>query len=393
MQGHIHKRTRTSRNGKAATLWYVVIDIGRRENGSRRQKWHGGYRTRRDAEAARARLVTEVNDGSYAPPSRTTFADWVENGWLPTIKTQIKPSTYDSYRRMMKLHVVPTLGHRALQHFTAPMLTRLYADLLEGGKRDGSGGLSAKTVRYVHTTIHKALADAVDAGVLTINVADRAKAPRPSRIAAREMQFWAPGELREFLHSVHGLRLEAAWHLAAMTGMRRGEVLGLRWRDVDLDACRLAIRQTIISIAYEVAVSTPKTHQARTVDLDAATVGQLRAHGERQRLERATWGVGYGENDLVFRRENGEPIHPDTFTQSFERAIAKTALPKIRLHDLRHTHATIALRAGVPVKVISERLGHESPAFTLKQYAHVLPGMQAEAAADIARLVLEDPDA
>ena len=207
------------------------------------------------------------------------------------------------------------------------------------------------------------------------------------------MQFWAPGELREFLGSVRGSRLEAAWHLAAMTGMRRGEILGLRWRDVDLDACRLAIRQTILSIAYEVTVSTPKTHQARTVDLDEATVAQLRAHAERQQLERAAWGAGYVDNDLVFCRENGEPSHPDTFTQSFERAIAKTALPKIRLHDLRHTHATIALRAGVQVKVISERLGHESPAFTLKQYAHVLPGMQAEAAAEIARLVLENPDA
>ena len=168
---------------------------------------------------------------------------------------------------------------------------------------------------------------------------------------------------------------------------------GLRWRDVDLDAARLAIRQTIISIAYEVTVSTPKTHQARTVDLDARTIAQLRAHAERQRLERAAWGADYVDSDLVFCRENGEPLHPDTFTQSFERAIGKTALPKIRLHDLRHTHATIALRAGVPVKVISERLGHESPAFTMKQYAHVLPGMQAEAAAEIARLVLNASEA
>ena len=177
-----------------------------------------------------------------------------------------------------------------------------------------------------------------------------------------------------------------------MTGMRRGEILGLRWSDLDLDRARLSVRQALVSVGYEVVHSTPKSHSARVIDLDAETVAQLRAHRRRQDEERAEWGADYQDQDLVVAEENGEPIHPHTFSQAFERLIAKARLPTIRLHDLRHTHATLALKAGVPVKVISERLGHESPAFTLKQYAHVIPGMQAEAAA-VAELMLIKADA
>jgi integrase len=136
----------------------------------------------------------------------------------------------------------------------------------------------------------------------------------------------------------------------------------------------------LVAVAYEVVTSTPKSHQARVVDLDEGTVEQLRRHWVRQADDRAEWAGDYLGTDLVFAKEDGSPIHPHTFSQAFERLVAKSGLPRIRLHDLRHTHASIALQAGVPVKVISERLGHESPAFTLKQYAHVIPGMQAEAA-------------
>ena len=142
-----------------------------------------------------------------------------------------------------------------------------------------------------------------------------------------------------------------------------------------------------MSVAYEIIASTPKTHQARTIDLDTGTVEWLRQHRIRQQIDRNTWSSDYQDRDLVFCKEDGTPIHPHTFSQSFERLIAKTALPRIRLHDLRHTHATIALKANVPIKVISERLGHEHPGFTMKQYAHVIPGMQAEAATAIAMLV------
>lgn len=172
-----------------------------------------------------------------------------------------------------------------------------------------------------------------------------------------------------------------------MTGMRRGEILGLRWSDVDLEGARISVRHAIVTVAYAVLESTPKSHQARVIDLDPETAGMLREHRRRQQVERDQWGSDYSNNDLVVAKENGEPLHPQSFSQAFERLVKRAGLRRIRLHDLRHTHATIAVKAGVPVKVISERLGHESPAFTLKQYAHVMPGMQAEAAAQIAELV------
>ncbi len=389
MQGHIHKRTSVDRNGRARTLWYVVVDIGRTSGGRRRQKWHGSFPTRKAAEAARAELVAEIHRGTYVEPAKVTLESWVREVWLPSMRSQVKPSTWDSYSRNLELHLLPRLGHRLLRDLTPPLLNAAYGDLLESGRKNaGGGGLSAKTVRYLHTTLHKCLADAVDAGLLGANPAARARPPKPGKATTAELRFWTPEQLRAFLTIVAGTRLEAAWHLAAMTGMRRGEVLGLRWSDVDLDASRLTVRHTMISVAYEVRESTPKSHKARVVDLDRSTVRQLEVHRFRQQAERDEWGVDYQHLDLVFCRENGSPLHPDTFSQSFERTVARSDLPRIRLHDLRHTHATIALRAGVPVKVISERLGHESPAFTMKQYAHALPGMQAEAAGQIADLVL-----
>src|SRR5258708_11634184 len=247
--------------------------------------------------------------------------------------------------------------------------------------------LSAKTISYIHSTLHKVLADAVDAGLLGKNVAAGAKPPRPSERATGGINAWESEELARFLDQVRGTRLEAIWRLSAMTGMRGGEVLGLRWCELDLDRSRLAVRQALIAVGYEVVHSTPKSYSARVIDLDQETIDQLRAHKHRHQADRAECGADYEDQDLVVARENGEPIHPHTFSQAFERLIEKAGVRKIRLHDLRHTHATLALKAAVPVKVISERLGHESPAFTLKEYAHVIPGMQAEAAAQVANLV------
>jgi integrase len=202
--------------------WYVVVDIGADRDGRRKQKWHGGFTTRREAEVERAKVVSDLHAGGYVAPDRLTLAEWVGESWLPMTRTRVKPSTYYSYRSNMEIHVLPALGTRALQQLTAPMLNTLYADLLNhGGER---GPLAAKTVRYIHTIVHKVLGDAVDAGA---NIAERAKPPRPNRNRRRTIECWGPSELAAFLESVKGARLEPAWRLAAMTGMRRGEVLGL----------------------------------------------------------------------------------------------------------------------------------------------------------------------
>ncbi len=385
MQGHIHKRVRTDRHGKETVRWYVVLNLGFDHEGRRRQKWHGGFRTRREAEAARAKLVNELNTGSYVVPGRMTLAEWIRHSWLAITEPRVKPTTFFSYRRNLELHVLPALGSKLLQQLTPPMLNVLYANLATGSETRRP--LSAKTISYIHSTLHKVLADAVDAGLLGRNVATSAKPPRPAKLATGEISAWEPQELARFLEAVKEMRLGPIWRLSAMTGMRRGEVLGLRWRDIDLDRARLSVRQALVAVGYEVIESTPKSHNARVIDLDAETVKQLRVHRARQDQERAEWGEDYQDLDLVVAKENGEPIHPHTFSQSFERLLEKANLRRIRLHDLRHTHATLALKAGVPVKVISERLGHESPAFTLKQYAHVIPGMQAEAAAQVAAMI------
>ncbi len=387
MQGHIRKRVHTTKDGRKTVNWYVVIDLPRDAERNRRQKWHGGFPTRKEAEAARAKVVHEFNTGAYVEPNALTLSEWVQGHWLPTTESRVKPSTSDSYRRNLNLHVLPQLGSQQLRQITPTMLNRLYADLLANGNRNTGAGLSAKTVRYVHTIVHKVLTDAVDSDLVAGNVAARAKPPRPRATVSNAIGFWEPDELKSFLMAVQGHRLEAAWRVAAMTGMRRGEVLGLRWKDLDFDGARISVRQALVSVAYEVIVSTPKNHQARVIDLDPATIEHLQAHRLRQQEERNTWTTDYQDRDLVFCKEDGTPIHPHSFSQTFGRLVARTPLPRIRLHDLRHSHASIAMKAGVPVKVISERLGHENPAFTMKQYAHVIPGMQAEAAARIAATV------
>lgn len=388
MQGHIHRRVHTTNDGRTTTTWYVVVDRERDKNGKRRQKWHGGFATRKEAEAARAKIVNDINTGDYISATTTTVETYLRNTWLPTVRARLKSSTWDSYSRNLELHVYPPLGTVALQRLTGASLNALYAELLLSGRRNGPGGLSARSVRYIHTILHKAFSDALDTQLIRYNPAERAKPPKPEKSTGNELRFWQPHELRRYLASVRGTRLYAAWHLSAMTGMRRGEVLGLRWKDVDLDRARLSVRHTIISVAYEMKESTPKTHRPRVIDLDPATVEVLRGHQASQAEEQAARGAGCTSQDLVFARENGTPIHPERFSQLFDLEVKRSGLPRIRLHDLRHTHATIALRAGVPVKVISERLGHESPAFTLRQYAHVMPGMQAEAAALVAAAVL-----
>lgn len=280
MQGHIRKRVHQTRAGKETVRWYVVLSTGVDSAGRRQQKWHGGFSTRKEAEAVRAKLVSDMNRGVYVFPTSTTLRDWVKS-WLDSVKDQLKPSTLHSYRRNLELHVLPKIGHLQLKAITAPVLNSLYLELGASGNKYKKGGLSAKTVRYIHTVIHKCLSDAIDAELLGANAADRAKPPRANRSASTSMNFWTAEELAAFLRHVHRARLEHAWRLAAMTGMRRGEVLGLRWSDIDFKAGRVAIRTALVSVDYKIVPSTPKTHQARVIDLDPATVQALREQRER----------------------------------------------------------------------------------------------------------------
>lgn len=306
---------------------------------------------------------------------------WLLEEWLPVVATQVKASTYDSYRRILELHVLPEFGGQCLNEITPRMLTLFYARLREP-TANRKHGLAPKTIRNIHIVVHKLFADAVEGELLSINPANRAKVPRRSGIPERELHFWQPAELALFLRNTRDDELGILWHVASMTGMRRGELLGLRWSDVDLEGARLSVRRNLISVAYRVIETTPKSNRARVVDLDGETVERLRY------LCSARYAADREDQcDRVFLRSDGTALHPDLASQAFRKAMKEAGVRPIRFHDLRHTHATIALRAGIPAKVISERLGHATPEFTLTQYAHVIPGMQAEAAAQIADLV------
>jgi integrase len=265
-------------------------------------------------------------------------------------------------------------------------LNLLYAHLLENGRRRGGGGLSPKTVRNIHVMLHRALKDAVRWGYLPRNVAD-AVDPPVGRSAERHV--WTPDQLGAFLEHVRADRLYALWLLVATTGMRRGELAGLRWVDIDFANARVSPQRPRVVVDYAVQVSEPKTAKGRrALALDAATLAVLREHQTRQAEEKAVIGAGYRDSGLVFTWPDGAPIHPDLITRWFEQHSRAAALPRIRLHDVRHSYASAALAAGVPAKVISERLGHATVGFTLDTYSHVLPGLDAAAAQAVAQLIL-----
>lgn len=379
MRGHIRKRGNT---------WAVVVDHGQDEDGKRRQKWHSGYRTKRDAERALTEILSRISAGTYMDPGRQTTADYLRE-WLTAIKGTIRPGTWTSYRTNVERHVIPRVGARELRLLGASQLNALYAELLESGRCDNEGGLSTRTVRYTHTILHRALRDAVRWGKLARNPADLADPPK-SRTP--ELKVWERDELRRFLTTVKEDRLYAAWLLVATTGLRRGELFGLRWSDLDLDAGRASIRQTLSSVGGKLTFSTPKTAKSRrSIALDPATVIALRRHRDNQDKERATWAEVYADLDLVFCRQDGSPLRPDTITRRFHQLSREAGVPPVRLHDVRHTYASIGLAAGMHPKVMAERLGHATVGITLDTYSHVVPALAEQAAHQLAALILE-PD-
>ena len=364
--------------------WYAVIYEGLDPvTGKERRKWHPAGTDRDQAERLAARLATDLN-GRNDQVRSLTFGAYLTTRWLPGKKITLAQSTWDGYRRKIDRHILPVIGRIPIRRLRANHLEALYDQMLH--PTDERRSLAPKTVLEVHLIIRGALNDAVTRGLVNRNVALVAHAPTLRSIPKVEQKAWNAPQLQAFLRAAAGHPLFPAFWLASTTGLRRSELLGLRWDDIDLAAGSLSVSRGLVAVAYEVHESRGKTRNARrAIDLDPTTIDVPTAWQAWQQTEQEV--VGIEPAGWVFTDAAGNPMHPHSISQTFERISARAGVPPIRLHDLRHTHGTLLIKAGVPVKVVSERLGHGNPAFTIDTYQHVLPGMQGEAARVFEQLI------
>lgn len=344
-----------------------------------------------DAVCLQGRSMTATQPTPPAdPPSEDRDAGLTVEAyldeWMAVQATQIQPSTWENYRMAIRNYVVPHIGAVPLAALTIRDLNSLYAQLHACGGREDQP-LKAHTVRRTHNILHKAFGDAVVVGTMATNPSHRATLPRVDRGTGdpdQERVVWDAAQLRAFLDHTVDHRFHDVWFVAAFTGMRRGEVLGLRWGDVDLDLPEplLRVRRSLSVVAGHASLTSPKGHRPRALHLDPPTVAVIRRQRDRQAEHQRDRGPAWRNRwDLVFTDRNGRYLAPDTVSQDFRRTVLAAPVPTKRLHDLRHLHATLLLQAGVPVKVVSERLGHASTQMTMEIYAHVLPAMDADAIA------------
>ena len=363
--------------------WQFIVDVPG-PNGRRRQIRRRGFATKKLAQDVLARLLADSQRGLFVEPSRLTVGAYLLEDWLPARRPSLRDSTANSYEQIVRTYVLPHIGGLQLSALDGPTLNRLYGQLLATGRiddrrHDAGSGLAPKTVRNLHGVLTKAFRDGVRWGRLVRNPCDAADPPRG---ASPEMKAWSTEELRAFVTSVQSHRWAAIWTLMATTGMRRGEVLGLRWIDIDLDAGTVTIRSTRIRYGNNVSSSTPKTARGnRTIAIGPATTASLRSWKREQAADRLLCGPAWHDSGLVVTLGDGTPPDPNSFTNLFAKLVRRAGLPRIRHnHDLRHSYATAALADGVPVKVVSQRIGHADVGVTLKVYAHVLPGDDVNAA-------------
>lgn len=360
------------------------------ESGERRRGSRRGFATRKEAEAKLAGILGQVHKGTYVEPSRQRLATYLQD-WLRGLR--VKPTTFDNYRTCAEVHVIPRLGGVRLVELTAEQVDGLYRELERSGKRAGPcrtagvtcdqhdcapsehDGLAPKSVLHVHGMLRKALEDARQRGYVGRNVCDLANPPRrrDARSKRARDKAWTTEQLRAFLAATADDRLSAIWHLVATTGLRRAEVCGLRWVDVDLDRHRLRISHTVTEVSGGLVVQDDAKTRAseRSLALDAATVDVLRRWKRRQAEERLAAGPAWQDTGLVFTREDGTGHRPKRLSSNFTALVDRAGFPRIGIHGLRHTYATAALRAGVSPEVVSKRLGHSSVVITLSIYAHV----------------------
>jgi len=379
MKGYVRQR-----RGRYYAVIYEGLDP---VTGKERRSWHPAGTDRAEAERLAARLATEEAGRSDATRS-LTFGAYLTGQWLPAKKQQLAASTYRGYERNVQLHVVPALGKVAIRRLRYQQIEALYDRLLHPST---GRGLASKTVYEIHLIIKSALGDALRRGLVTRNVAVVARAPKQRALQRIEGTSLTEDELRKVMRTAAGHRLFPLLWLTAMTGMRRNEVVGLKWPDIDFAKQRLHINRGLVAIGYEVHQTRGKTKTSRrAIALDQTTVAVLAGWRAHQTAEFAATGIA-NEEQWVFTDCAGQPVHPHAVYEAFRRIVHNADVPTIRFHDLRHTHGSLLIKEGVPVKVVSERLGHANIAFTMQTYQHILPGMQTDAAQAIERLATPVP--
>jgi integrase len=371
MKGHIRERS----PGHFA----IVLDMRDPQTGKRRRKWHSFSGTKREARIECARLVTEMKSGAYIDATRETIAAFLDR-WIEHMQGQVSPRSLERYAELCRNNIVPSLGAIPLTKLQPAQISQAYAKALTSGRRDDTGGLSPRTVHHMHRVLREALQQAVRWQLLARNSAD---AVRPPKVERKQMQTLDAEATVALIEAARGTNLFMPILLGVLCGLRRGEITALRWRSIDLDRGQLSVIASTEQTNRGIREKETKSGKARTVALAALIIDELRRHRVTQAEGLLQAGVRLTDDHYVVAREDAQPLQPRSLTHAFVKFIRQRGLAPIRLHDLRHSHATHMLAAGVHPKVAQERLGHSSVSVTIDLYSHVLPGMQVEAVSKV----------
>ncbi len=362
---------------KCRGSWSFRIDLGRGYDGRRRQASHAGFPTKTAALAAMKEVQRSHDEGN--DHVRTLLLGNYLEDWLEA-KRSLRPSTRQAYRSHLDLYLLPRLGHVKLQELRPHHIDRFFVEVAGGTRKP----LSSASLHRLHATLRSALASAVKRRLISHNSASHVELP--SREQAAEA-VWTVEDVHRFLTAVADDRLAALYRIAVIAGLRRGELVGLRWVDTDVEAGAIRVAQQVVQLGTQLHVGRPKTRSGqRLVAIDPATAALLETHRKQQEREREAWGAGWHETGHVFTYQDGRVLQPDYVTQKFRRDALRAGLPSIRFHGLRHTSASLALAAGIPMKVVSDRLGHSTTTITADLYSHVLPVVARDAADAIGAL-------
>jgi len=338
--------------------------------GPRRKTLYG--KTRREVDEKLTKAKADRDGGLIFDADSMKVGEYLERWLADSVRDTVRPTTFERYEQIVRLHIRPVLGKLKLKNLTPTHVRGLYRQKLDAG-------LSPRTVQYVHVTVHKALKQAIADGLIPRNATEAVKPPQVRR---EEMRPLTAEQVRILFDAAKGDRLEALYVLAVTTGLRQGELLGLKWDDVDLETGTLRVRRTLTTAKGGPQLTAPKTKGSRrTVRLTQSAVKALRNHLKHQLDEIDSAGALWRENGLIFASESGDPLdRRNVTTHRFKPLLERAGLPQVRFHDLRHTCATLLLSKNVNPKIVSEMLGHASIAITLDTYSHVLPTMQESAA-------------